>query len=171
MGTPPNHFAAVIFWWHDENGELMTIVVDSTPTNKDYPDQEKQTKIPGGMGKDGETCWDTARREAGLEETWLEIVCMLSTPDPFYAETKGRHTKVAYLVPIDCCTGKLRDVPLVENDSILDPPRIIPMEQAITEAYFTEYNGFHRHAFIEAWKRLNREPATLVAAGPMRVIS
>jgi 8-oxo-dGTP pyrophosphatase MutT (NUDIX family) len=151
----PNHNSVVVIWWM-EDGVLMTYVVDSITLSPDHP-VVRLTKIPGGRSEPGETPWQTALREV-REEVGLELEPTLR-PYEIHRETSrnGRHQKFGYLIPRSECRGDIRTLPLIEENSVVSPPRAIPLEEALRVIHHTPKNRYHLNTLIAAWEMVSEE--------------
>ena len=150
--------AAFVVAYKYELGELYVLVQDSLGTNPRYPDQEVQTKHPGGKNRDhleDIDLEDTAIREFE-EETGLTFE--RGEGKKIYDVITGLHRKVAYLVDRDSLVGKMRTEIMYGKFTTIWAPRWEKADQFLLRLLYRT----HRPIFKAAMNELSKKYSGLV---------
>ncbi|MBX4200238.1 NUDIX domain-containing protein [Candidatus Parcubacteria bacterium] len=153
MVIPIESYNSSVIEWREREGVIEVLVLDSTPTNPDFPD-DVQTKFPGGGGEEGESPEDTARREF-KDETGRSIREDAKLK-PIYSRLVADHHKVGFLVHESDCEGQLDEVPRLEGDSIINNRRYLTIDQVIADIYQPRHNQTQLHLVRNAKREIEK---------------
>lgn len=145
-----SHNSVNVIWRLGRGGGIEFLVVDSIPTHPS-PRDELQTKFPGGGDEEGETPEATLRRET-KEETGLRIRQKTEVIQ-IYRSGNG-HRKYGFLTERRGCRGSMRKHDLVENDSVVKPPRWMKAGEALKVIHRHLNNESHFHIGLAALERI-----------------
>lgn len=135
--------------WRIKNGVVHVILVPTTPKNSQHG-KTIQNKIPGGGAeKRDKSPVATGSRET-KEETGLRKRLRINPIFLCRTTNKLGHVKEAYLAPRLGFRGSLRLKPTEDQDSFLEPPIEVPLEEALKIVFQTTRNKFHLNALLSA---------------------